>query len=97
MNIELEEVITMVRELEIKSKAKKFLLKALRKKDIEDNEDVFVLGSLNSLFAMQLILYLEKEFQFRVESKDLNLDYFRTLDSISLFVTMKIAHSQVNH
>ena len=87
----------MIGELEIKSRAKRFLLKALRKQDIEDHEDVFAVGSLNSLFAMQLILFLEKEFEFRVESRDLNLDHFRTLNSISQFVTDKLTASQVNH
>ncbi|EFM11965.1 conserved hypothetical protein [Paenibacillus curdlanolyticus YK9] len=77
-------------ELDVKGKAKPFLLKALRRKDIADDEDVFAVGALNSLFAMQLILFLEKEFQIRVENKDLNLDYFRTLNAIDAFVSGKL-------
>lgn len=83
-------------EIAIKQRTKPFLSKLLRRADIGDDDDVFAAGSLNSLFAMQLVLFLEKEFQIRVESKDLNLDYFRTLRAIGQFVAGKLVQRTAN-
>ena len=68
---------------EIKEKIKKFLSRFFRKHEIKDDEDIFALGFVNSLFAMQLVLFLEKEFSVRIENKDLDLNNFRTINTIA--------------
>lgn len=76
---------------ENKSKIKVFLSKYFKNNELQDDEDIFALGFVNSLFAMQLVMFMEKEFEIRVENNDLDLNNFRTINSISSFITTKKA------
>ncbi|OPZ84934.1 MAG: acyl carrier protein [Firmicutes bacterium ADurb.Bin419] len=80
---------------EIKVKVRAFLGRFFRKREIGDNEDIFALGFVNSLFAMQLVMFLEKEFQLRVDNKDLDMENFRTIESIAGFVYNKSEQKSV--
>jgi acyl carrier protein len=71
------------------AKIRKFLSRFFRKHEIGDHEDIFELGVINSLFAMQLVLYLEKEFEITVDTSDVDLDNFRTIEKIVQFVEKK--------
>lgn len=75
---------------EAKIKIRKFLGRFFRKHELKDDDDIFELGFVNSLFAMQLVLFLEKEFQIKVTNNDLDLDNFRTVQNIVLFVDEKL-------
>lgn len=66
-----------------------FLGRFFRKHELEDNEDIFALGFANSLFAMQMVMFLEKTFSVRVETEDMNLDNFRTINRMVEFITAK--------
>lgn len=46
------------------------------------DEDIFALGFVNSLFAMELVLFLENTFGFSVPNDALRLDNFRTVNSM---------------
>jgi methoxymalonate biosynthesis acyl carrier protein len=74
---------------EVKVKIKAFLSRFFRKHELQDDEDLFALGFLNSLFAMQLVMFLEKEFEVRIENKDLDLNNFRTINTIAGLVEAK--------
>ncbi|ACL75349.1 acyl carrier protein [Ruminiclostridium cellulolyticum] len=74
---------------EIKVKIRAFLSRFFRKHELKDNEDIFALGFVNSLFAMQLVMFLEKEFGIRVDNKDLDLNNFRTIDTITDLIISK--------
>jgi acyl carrier protein len=76
---------------DIKTRTKNFLFRFVRKRNIEDSDDFFASGMVNSLFAMQLVLFVEKEFGIKVQSEDLDLKNFRTVDAISGFVEKKRA------
>lgn len=75
---------------EVKVKIRAFLSRFFRKHALNDDEDIFALGFVNSLSAMQLVMFLEKEFGIRVENKDLDLSNFKTINTISEFVQSKI-------
>ncbi len=77
--------------IEIINKTKTFLQRYIGDRDLESDEDIFSSGLVNSLFSMQLVLFLEKEFQFKIENEDLDLKNFRTLNLISEFVLTKMA------
>ncbi|WP_269084373.1 acyl carrier protein [Streptomyces sp. 150FB] len=47
-----------------------------------DGDDIFQLGYLNSLFAMQLARFVQREFSLELGPEDLNFDNFRTVDGI---------------
>ncbi|WP_143305906.1 acyl carrier protein [Chitinophaga vietnamensis] len=54
-----------------------------------DSDDIFELGLVNSLFALELVVFLEQAFDITVENEDLNLDNFRTVDNLSAFILKK--------
>ncbi|BAP56502.1 hypothetical protein THII_2205 [Thioploca ingrica] len=75
---------------EIKEKLKDFMVQFISNINISDDESIFTSGLVNSLFAMQLVLFMEKEFQFKVEDNDLHIDNFKTLNAMSGFVERKL-------
>jgi acyl carrier protein len=56
---------------------------------IHDDEDLFASGHVNSLFAVQLVMWIERTFGTPVANDDLDFDNFRTISSISSFVARK--------
>ena len=67
-----------------------FICKVTRKKQIQIDEDIFEGGIVNSLFAMQLVLFLEKKFGIRISGKDLKQINFRTVNDIDNFIDTKL-------
>ena len=74
---------------DVQSKIKAFLSRFFRQHDLEPDEDIFALGFVNSLLAMQLVNFVEKEFGVTIEDEDLDLANFRTLESIDALVERK--------
>ncbi|MFD3268957.1 acyl carrier protein [Paenibacillus dendritiformis] len=72
-----------------KVKIKQFLSRFFRKHELQDDEDIFSLGFVNSLFAMQLVMFLEKEFHIRVDNKDLDINNFRSINKIVELIERK--------
>jgi methoxymalonate biosynthesis acyl carrier protein len=70
-------------------KVKEFLSRFFKNHDLKPDEDIFALGFVNSLLAMQLVAFVEKEFGVRVEDADLDLDNFRSVQAISDLVARK--------
>jgi methoxymalonate biosynthesis acyl carrier protein len=73
----------------IQTKVKEFLSRFFKNHDLQPDEDIFALGFVNSLLAMQLVAFVEKEFGIRVEDEDLDLDNFRTVRAIANLVARK--------
>lgn len=71
------------------TKIKEFLSRFFKNHDLQPEEDIFALGFVNSLLAMQLVAFVEKEFGVRVEDQDLDLDNFRSIQAISNLVGRK--------
>lgn len=76
---------------EIQIKLKTFLSKFFGNYDLQPDEDIFALGFVNSMFAMQLVLFVEQEFQISIENEDLEFENFRTINSITNLVERKNA------
>jgi acyl carrier protein len=62
-----------------KAKIRAFLETFIQDSDFKDDDDVFALGLVNSLMAMQLVLFLEKEFALKFTNQDLTLKNFRSV------------------
>ncbi len=75
---------------EIKSKVRGFLAKFFRNQELGDDDDIFAQGFVSSLFAMQLVMFVEREFQVRIANKDLDLNNFRTVSAIAELVRSKV-------
>jgi len=78
--------------MKIKETIRSFLAEILNKNDLADEQDIFALGIVNSLFAMQLVLYLEKEFKIYLKEQDLHFDNLKSVASISCLVEQKLTN-----
>jgi methoxymalonate biosynthesis acyl carrier protein len=54
-----------------------------------DEDDLFGDGLVNSLFAMQLVMFLEQDFGIEVTNDDLDMDNFRSIAAMAAFVARK--------
>lgn len=84
LNIKMEVIIMNNVE-----KIREFLERFSGGVKIKDTDNIFELGIANSLFAMQLISFVEDEFGVTVEDDELELDNFKDVISISNFIDSK--------
>lgn len=54
-----------------------------------DSDNIFVLGYVNSLFAMKLLNFVEAEFNIAVENEEMGLENFSSVDNIIKYVERK--------
>ena len=73
----------------IETKIRAFFSKHFNTENLSDEDDIFALGFVNSLFAMQLVMFVESDFQLTVENEDLELDNFRTVQALTTFIKSK--------
>lgn len=73
-----------------REKIRTFLAGFFRTTNLSDSDDIFALG-LNSLFAMQLVAWVEKEYHIHVADEDLEISNFNSVNSIVNFVSRKQA------
>ena len=76
-------------EDQIRQQVRDFVMRFFRGHDLRDDEDIFATGFVNSMFAMQLVQFVESTFGITVESDDLELDNFRSIDAITALVMRK--------
>lgn len=57
---------------------------------LADDDDLFASGLVNSLFALELVLFVEGEFGIKIENEDLERDNFRTVNTLAQLVSRKI-------
>ncbi|ACY13743.1 acyl carrier protein [Haliangium ochraceum] len=70
---------------------KQFLTKFIPDHDLALDDDIFAMGFVSSLFAMQLVMFVEKEFRIKLDNKELDLDNFRTVERMAALVERKLA------
>ncbi len=59
-----------------------------------DEDNIFSMGFVNSLFAMKLLNYIESEFSITVDSDELELSNFSSVNNIISFLNKKSRHCQ---
>jgi acyl carrier protein len=64
-----------------------FLLPHMSGQPLADSDDYFALGYVNSLFAMQIAVFLEKEFGIALTVELMDFDNFRSVDGLVRLVT----------
>src|SRR5262245_53395316 len=68
---------------EVQGKVRAFIARRFKNLELRNDEDIFAAGFVNSLFAMQLVLFVEKEFQVNLDEEDLQIENFRTIDAVA--------------
>ncbi len=84
-------------EKKIKTEIQQFLARFFQNYDLQDEEDIFALGFVNSLFAMQLVVFIEKGFEVSIDNEDLDIDNFRTIAALTNLVERKRAPALQSH
>lgn len=57
--------------------------------EFSDDDNIFELGFVNSLFAMKLVAFIESEFQLTIESDEMEISNFNTINNIVNFIQSK--------
>ncbi|HEX9063066.1 MAG TPA: phosphopantetheine-binding protein [Clostridia bacterium] len=68
---------------EYKQKIREFLAKNKKIDNLADDDDLFKMGFVNSLFALQLVNFLEKTFKIKLSNKLITEENFRTINNIT--------------
>lgn len=76
-------------ESEIKETVKQFILRSVNIPHLNDDDNLFESGIANSLFAVQLMTFLERTFAIEVEMDDLDIENFKSLSATAAFVVRK--------
>lgn len=77
----------------VRERTRQYLTSCLSRQ-IGDDEDIFAAGFVNSLFAAQLVTFVESEFAIEVENEELELAYFSSVNAVTDFVTYKATKAQ---
>ena len=67
-----------------------FMSRSFDGRTVGDEDDIFALGFANSLFAMQLVAFVEGHFRIDIDSDDLEIENFRSVAAISGLVERKM-------
>lgn len=54
--------------------------------DIDENTDLFREGHVNSLFALEMVVFLEKTFSFKIPRKEMKKDNFKSVAAMASLV-----------
>jgi methoxymalonate biosynthesis acyl carrier protein len=79
---------------ELLREIRKFFDSVLPGNAIGADDDYFSLGLVNSLMALEMVTYVERVFGVAVETEDLDLDNFRTMNRMVGFVERKRASTR---
>lgn len=73
----------------IENNVRNFLGQFVSDTDIDGDHDLFASGMVNSLFAMQLVLFVEKQYGITVANEDLDYENFKSVNAIVGFIQAK--------
>ena len=73
----------------VKETVRRFILSSVNIADLKDDDNLFESGLVNSLFAVQLMTFIEKTFAIEVGMEDLDIENFKSLNAAAAFVVRK--------
>jgi acyl carrier protein len=76
---------------DVRSAIRSFLGQFLEQSQLADDQDMFAGGFFNSLFMMQLVLFVEQEFSITIEDEDLEIENFSTIRALAALIERKRA------
>ena len=74
---------------EVKKIVRDFIAASISLEKLGDDENLFESGIVNSLFAMQLMTFLERRFGIEVGTDDLEIGNFQSISATAAFVAKK--------
>lgn len=67
---------------QIRTELRQFVERRFAGIELTDDLDIFSLGLANSLFSMELVLFIEQLLKTQVPNQEMSLDNFRTIDAM---------------
>ena len=71
---------------EIAAPIREFIVGRYPQVRMSDDDDIFSLGFVNSLFAMELVMFIEKRFDMRIPNSVLQIHNFRSVNAMTEMV-----------
>ncbi len=75
----------------MKEKIREFLGRFMDESSVGDEDNIFETGLVNSLFALQLVSFIEQEFEISIENEELDIQNFKDIHSIVQLISKKLA------
>lgn len=83
----------MIARTDCRDKIKGYITENLTNVDedqeIHDDDNIFMKGFVNSLFAMKLLSFVEKEFEITVDDDDIEISKFSSVNKIVELIEKK--------
>jgi methoxymalonate biosynthesis acyl carrier protein len=73
----------------IKESVRDFILRSITLTELDDDANLFESGIANSLFAVQMMTFIEKNFGIEIGAEDLDIENFKSLNATMAFVLRK--------
>ena len=73
----------------LRSQIRDYLERVTRYPDLRDDQNIFEGGIVNSIFAVELVVFIENQFNITVENDDLDLANFASINALATFVARK--------
>jgi methoxymalonate biosynthesis acyl carrier protein len=89
MLVALKRPMSVESERKIREIITGFILNSIKLADLGEDDPLFETGIINSLFAVQLMTFIEKTFQIEVGMDDLDIENFKSIKATSAFVMRK--------
>ncbi|MCD7948224.1 MAG: acyl carrier protein [Oscillospiraceae bacterium] len=70
----------------MEDKIRNFFIEKHKADGLEDDTDLFKGGIVDSLFAFEIVVYLEETFGVRIPDKEITEDNFRTIHAIAAMI-----------
>lgn len=76
---------------QVRADVRAYMLQRLDGLHVDDDENLFERGYVNSLFAVQLVMWIERTFGVPMEGADLDIANIESVSAIASFVESKRA------
>lgn len=73
----------------VRETVKRFVMSSINIDQLNDDDNLFESGFANSLFAVQLMTFIEKTFAIEVGMDDLDIENFKSVNAATAFVAKK--------
>ena len=74
---------------DILRKVKQYILRSVDEQDITEDTDLFETGIIHSLFAIQLVIFIEKTFHLELEEEDMTTENMKSIRTIAKLIEEK--------
>ncbi len=75
----------------VKETVRNFINNSINIDGLGDDENLFESGIVNSLFAVQLMTFVERSFGIEIGMEDLDVENFKSVNATATFINRKSA------